>query len=611
MTDSFYRAFEDKYRGSRELIKSRLQVYLPFIKPLLNKKKQTKPKVLDLGCGRGEWLELLTEQGFIAQGVDIDEGMLEACWELDLKVEKADALDYLKALKANSIAIISGFHIAEHIPFEMLQELVDQVLRILKPGGLLILETPNPENIVVGTANFYLDPTHKQPLPPLLLSFIAEHAGYARVKILRLQEPEGLQESQNLTLIDVLSGVSPDYSIVAQKAAAKSTLKKFDAAFSKEYGVKLDEIANLYDGQLKSKTDDLKTKWSDEHQRAEQLAVELSATREQKAAAEAVKEQLVQNIQSMEQRIEVANREKAELKTEYRTDLNREHQRAEQLAVELSATGTENKHKIDKLHVSLIDSKEQQQTLLQEIGQQRLQLETQVQALHQKETQFDDQLSKKEDAINWLNNEWDAAKHKIDELHQSSQHWWSMADQQSKELEEVRNKSDELNHSSHHWWLEADRLSKELQTLYNSKSWRITWPLRKLMQFLSWLFSMPIRISLWLVRLPKRTARWLLVKSMSYALKRSGLKLRARALVYNFPKLERKLRRLAQARGLTTVQPASTAQPVAELVESNPSDNKNSETTVTVAELSHLTPNARRIYAELVAAMTQNKKEKG
>jgi hypothetical protein len=128
------------------------------------------------------------------------------------------------------------------------------------------------------------------------------------------------------------------------------------------------------------------------------------------------------------------------------------------------------------------------------------------------------------------------------------------------------------------------------------------------MQFLSWLFSMPIRISLWLVRLPKRTARWLLVKSMSYALKRPGLKLRARALIYNFPKLERKLRRLAQARGLTTVQPASTAQPVAELVESNPSDNKDSETTVTVAEL---TPSARRIYAELVAAITQNKKEKG
>jgi SAM-dependent methyltransferase len=513
MTDSFYRAFEDKYRGSRELIKSRLQVYLPFIKPLLNKKQQTKPKALDLGCGRGEWLELLTEQGFIAQGVDTDEGMLEACWELDLKAEKVDALDYLKAQKANSFAVISGFHIAEHIPFEILQELVDQALRILKPGGLLILETPNPENIVVGTANFYLDPTHKQPLPPLLLSFVAEHAGYARVKILRLQEPEGLQESQNLTLIDVLSGVSPDYSIVAQKAAAKTALKKFDAAFSREYGVMLNEIANLYDGQLKIKTDDLKTKWSDEHQRAEQLAVEANQYHLEK---ETTKQEFLLALMEKETKLQ-----------------------------EVTATGIENKQQIDKLHVSLIDSQEQQQALktaLKEIGQQRLQLET----------QFDDQLSKKEDTISWLN--------------------------------------------------------KELQALYNSKSWRITWPLRKLMQFLSWLFSMPIRISLWLVRLPKRTARWLLVKSMSYALKRPGLKLRARALIYNFPKLERKLRRLAQARGLTTVQPASTAQPVAELVESNPSDNKDSETTVTVAEL---TPSARRIYAELVAAITQNKKEKG
>ena len=211
MTDSFYRAFEDKYRGSRDLIKSRLQVYLPFISPVLGNKKRSSLRSLDLGCGRGEWLELLTEQGFVAQGVDLDEGMLEACWKLGLQAKKSDALDYLKKQKNNSIDVISGFHIAEHVPFEKLQELIEQALRVLKSGGLLILETPNPENIVVGTTNFYLDPTHQRPLPPQLLSFIAEHAGYARVKILRLQEPEGLQESLNLTLIDVLSGVSPDY----------------------------------------------------------------------------------------------------------------------------------------------------------------------------------------------------------------------------------------------------------------------------------------------------------------------------------------------------------------------------------------------------------------
>jgi SAM-dependent methyltransferase len=589
MTDSFYRAFEDKHRGSRELIKSRLQVYLPFIKPLLDTKQETK--ALDLGCGRGEWLELLTEQGFIAQGVDIDEGMLEACWELDLKAENVDLLDYLKSLKANSIAIISGFHVAEHITFEMLQELVDQALWILKPGGLLILETPNPENIVVGTANFYLDPTHKQPLPPLLLSFIAEHAGYARVKILRLQEPEGLQESQNLTLIDVLSGVSPDYSIVAQKAAAKSTLKKFDAAFSKEYGVMLNEIANLYDGQLKSKTDDMRTKLSDEQQRADQLAVELSATREQKAAAEA--------NQHHQWRLEKETKQQ-----EFLLALMEKETRLQ----EVTATGIENKQQIDKLHVFLIDSKEQQEVLktaLKEIGQQRLQLEMQVQALHQKETQLDVQLSKKEDAINWLNNEWDAAKHKIDELHQSSHHWWSMADQHSKELDEVRNKSDELNHSSHHWWLEADSLSKELQTLYNSKSWRITWPLRKLMLFLKWMIFLPIRSVLWLARLPKRLARWLVVKFITFALERPSLRVRMIAWVRNHPRIEAKLRRLAQAHGLVAVQSGQS------ILTHHVQGVAQNDVSTSDADLSSLTPSARRIYGELNAALEQLQQEKG
>jgi FkbM family methyltransferase len=305
-----------------------------------------------------------------------------------------------------------------------------------------------------------------------------------------------------------------------------------------------------------------------------------------------------------------------------------EHQRAEQLAVELSAAGIENKQQIDKLHVSLIDSKEKQEALktaLKEIGQQRLQLEMQVQALHQKETQLDDKLSKKEDAINWLNNEWDAAKHKIDELHQSSHHWWSMADQQSKELDEVRNKSDELNHSSHHWWLESDRLSKELQTLYNSKSWRITWPLRKLMLFFKWLFFLPINFILWLVHLPKRTVRWSLLKGMAYALKHPALKVRAMAWLRNYPNFETKLRRLAQARGFVvamektspiftqalpgSVTPQMPDEPIQKLREPQQVAIVN-ESAQSGANLALLTPSARCIYRELKTAKVQHDKDK-
>lgn len=247
MHDSFYRAFEEKHRGSRELIKSRQRVYLPFIEPLRSIYSDTR--AIDLGCGRGEWLELLKESGFDAQGVDLDEGMLAACRERGLNVETADVLVALKALPDESQLVVSGFHIAEHLPFPDLQTLVQEALRVLKPAGLLILETPNPENIVVGSCNFYLDPTHQRPIPPQLLSFLPEHYGFARSKLLRLQESVDLSEGRTLSLKDVLGGVSPDYAIVAQKAADESTLAAMRSAFEPEHGISLEALADRYDRQ--------------------------------------------------------------------------------------------------------------------------------------------------------------------------------------------------------------------------------------------------------------------------------------------------------------------------------------------------------------------------
>lgn len=242
----FYRAFEERYRGSRELIHERLRVYLPFIQPL----RQLYPansSAIDLGCGRGEWLELLQAEGFAAQGVDLDEGMLAACRALSLPASHGDALEYLGALADASQVVVSGFHIAEHIAFADLQTLVAEALRVLKPGGLLILETPNPENIVVGSNSFYLDPTHKSPLPPKLLSFLAEHCGFARVKVLRLQQAKELDSVQHIQIIDVLAGVSPDYAVVAQKAANRDQMQAFDAAFDTLHGVDLETLAQRFD----------------------------------------------------------------------------------------------------------------------------------------------------------------------------------------------------------------------------------------------------------------------------------------------------------------------------------------------------------------------------
>jgi len=260
----FYRAFEDKYRGSRELIKERISVYLPFVLPLKN--LYPNVKALDIGCGRGEWLELLNENSMSAKGIDLDEGMLEACKILSLDVTQGNGIAYFKELSDESLTIISAFHVVEHISFEDLQSLVQDSLRVLKPGGILILETPNPENIKVATENFYLDPTHIKPIPSNLLSFLPEFYGYSRTKILRLQESKEVLNQESINLREVIEGVSPDYAIVAQKEANKEILREFDDVFSKEYGVSLDSLTDKFENRLliiETKASEAETKASE------------------------------------------------------------------------------------------------------------------------------------------------------------------------------------------------------------------------------------------------------------------------------------------------------------------------------------------------------------
>ena len=139
---------------------------------------------------------------------------------------------YLSALPDESQAVVSAFHVVEHITFDQLGTLVAEALRVLKPGGLLIMETPNPENIVVATRNFYLDPTHQRPIPSMLLAFVAEYAGFSRVKTLRLQESKELVNKGDVSLQDVFAGASPDYAVVAQKHAPEDVLALTSDPFS-------------------------------------------------------------------------------------------------------------------------------------------------------------------------------------------------------------------------------------------------------------------------------------------------------------------------------------------------------------------------------------------
>lgn len=247
MNNSFYRGFEDLHRGSRHEIIRRLQVYLPFVIPVA----QTNPSAecLDLGCGRGEWLQLMAEYGINAKGVDIDEAMLNAAKSQGLNVTLKDALDALKNQADNSITFVTAFHLVEHLLFSQVQELVQQAHRVLVPGGVLILETPNPDNLVVASCNFYLDPSHIKPIPSLLLSFTTNYAGFARTKLIGLQESSSLRFKANLQLEDVLAGASPDYAVLSQKVGTRDDTTRLDAPFERSYGVSTSELAQLYSHQ--------------------------------------------------------------------------------------------------------------------------------------------------------------------------------------------------------------------------------------------------------------------------------------------------------------------------------------------------------------------------
>jgi O-antigen chain-terminating methyltransferase len=280
---SFYRAFEDRYRGPRDIIKDRLRAYAPFTDPLpkLVQPAGLVPTALDLGCGRGEWLELLGESGFEARGVDLDQGMLAACRERGLAAEHGDALAALRARPDASLALVSAFHLVEHLPFDLVQELIAEALRVLQPGGLLIMETPNPENLTVGATSFYLDPSHLHPLPPGLLGFAAEHAGFARQRIVRLQEDPHLHTNAQVGLITVLAGVSPDYGVVAQKAADADTLAQFDAAFNAKWGITLGQLALRYEEQRAAQHAEIHQILGRIERHASQLAGEQARTDQQ------------------------------------------------------------------------------------------------------------------------------------------------------------------------------------------------------------------------------------------------------------------------------------------------------------------------------------------
>ncbi|MBF0101319.1 MAG: methyltransferase domain-containing protein [Desulfobacterales bacterium] len=183
LLDQYYVSFEDSFRGSRQEIKRRQTIYLSDIDHL--KIKTSQFPILDIGCGRGEWLELLKENGYSAIGIDINRRMVQECCDLGLTVEEADAISYLQCQQNGSFSVVTGFHIVEHLPLKQLIRLLDECLRVLCTGGMVIFETPNPENLLVGAYYFYMDLTHKNPITPDSFKFLIEHRGFVQIQIKR------------------------------------------------------------------------------------------------------------------------------------------------------------------------------------------------------------------------------------------------------------------------------------------------------------------------------------------------------------------------------------------------------------------------------------------
>lgn len=221
LLDAFYVGFEDRFRGTREDIKKRLEVYLPIITEA--KAGAEEAAILDIGCGRGEFLEILEAHQLVVQGVDMNRIMVNQSKEMGLNVQEGEAIACLQALKPNTLGAITGIHIIEHLPLRRLITLFDEALRVLRPGGVVIFETPNPENIIVGACNFYYDPTHLNPLPPIPMQFLLEARGFSRVVILRLQRTdasEALSEGSE-RLREIVNGAffsAQDYALIGYKA---------------------------------------------------------------------------------------------------------------------------------------------------------------------------------------------------------------------------------------------------------------------------------------------------------------------------------------------------------------------------------------------------------
>jgi SAM-dependent methyltransferase len=172
-----YMSFENRFRPEAS-VRERQGAYLEVL--------GDRRRVVDLGCGRGELVELLREADVSAYGVDLEPDFVAIGQEKGLEILQGDAIAHVEGLEPGAVDGIVASHVIEHLSSDQLWRLIAAAAETLAPGGVIVLETPNPESVLAGSVNFHRDPTHVRPIHPDTLSFLCESAGFSRVEIQRL-----------------------------------------------------------------------------------------------------------------------------------------------------------------------------------------------------------------------------------------------------------------------------------------------------------------------------------------------------------------------------------------------------------------------------------------
>ena len=210
--DAVYALFEERFRGDPARIAQAQRFYLKFLRGVPG-------PVLDAGCGRGEFLRLLAEEGIPAAGVDANPISVRLCRDAGLSVEAGDALEALAARRDGSLGGVVAFQVVEHWPANRIFAFLREARRALAPEGILVAESVNTDSLAALRA-FFLDPTHVRPVPPAALAFLAEAAGFADVRVehpAALPPTERLVEaSDNDVKLNRLLFGPPDYAVIAR-----------------------------------------------------------------------------------------------------------------------------------------------------------------------------------------------------------------------------------------------------------------------------------------------------------------------------------------------------------------------------------------------------------